>query len=74
MTLAELQYKIEVGLTVEFEHGGQKYFIRGERERSRSFIYFGKEHESGAKYDTFTQFMDEAMIGNQYLREYIRSV
>lgn len=74
MTLEELQFKLEVGIAVEFEHSGQKYFIRGEKERGRSSIYFGREHECGLKYDTFTQFMDEAMIGSQYLREYIRSV
>ena len=74
MTLQELQYKMEVGLLVEFFHQGQKYFIRSEMEKGRPRFFFGKEYESGAKYDTFTQFMDEAMIGNQYLREYIKSV
>ena len=74
MTVAELQYKMEVGQLVEFFHQGQKYFIRSEMEKGRTRFLFGKDYERGQAYDTFTQFMDEAMIGNQYLREYIRSV
>jgi len=74
MTVAELQYKIEVGLAVEFVHQGQKYFIRGDKEKGRACVVYGKDYEAGQKYATFTQFMDEAMVGNQYLREYIRSV
>ncbi|MBO7122974.1 MAG: hypothetical protein J6V90_06830 [Treponema sp.] len=74
MTLSELQYKIEVGLTVEFVHQGQKYIILGGREKGRSYIQFGKDCEAGQKYATFIQFMDEAMVGNQYLREYVKSL
>ncbi len=74
MTVQELQYKMEVGLTVEFEHQGQKYVIRSERDKGRARISFGKDCEAGQKYDTFTQFMDEAAVGNQYLREYIKSL
>lgn len=74
MTLQELQYKMEVGLLVEFFHQGQKYLMRSEKENGRSWISFGRDCEAGQKYDTFTQFMDEAMVGNQYLREYIRSL
>lgn len=74
MTVSELQYKIEVGLTVEFTHQGQKYLILGEKENGRHWIKFARDCEAGQKYDTFIQFMDEAMIGNQYLREYIKSV
>ena len=74
MTLPELRYKLETGHSVEFFHHGQKYFIRPERQEGQDAIFFGRELESGQKYKTFTQFMDEATVGNQYLREYIRSV
>ncbi len=74
MTSAELQYKLEVGILVEFFHQGQKYFIQSGKENGSPYIQFGKDREAGQKYKTFVQFMDEATIGNQYLREYIKSV
>lgn len=74
MTLPELQYKIEVGQVVEFTHANDKYLIMGAREGGKACIRFCKEFEPGQKYRSFNEFMEEARVGNQYLREYIRSV
>jgi len=74
MTLPELQYKIEVGQVVEFTRAKDKYLIMGSREDGNFCIRFCKEFEPGQKYSSFNEFMEEARVGNQYLREYIRSV
>ena len=74
MTAAELQYKIEIGVTVEFVHEGQKRFIQGEKEGRELRVRFGKDGEAGQKYDSFRHFMAEAMVGNHWLREFIEGI
>ena len=74
MTLEKLREMTETKREVEFIHDNKKYLITYEKEGGADIIQLGREFEKPLRYQSFTEFIAKAKVGNQFLREYIQHI
>ena len=74
MTIDELKWMIELKQEFEFTHDGVKYnFFYDKDADGNTIIIFGEQY-FGKKYKSFGQLINEAFVGNSYLKDFILSV
>ncbi|MCR5045824.1 MAG: hypothetical protein K6A42_04550 [Treponema sp.] len=74
MSPEDLQFQTEIKREFEFIHDNKKYLITYGKEDGKDYIQLAREFETGERFHSFKEMMAKAKVGNQFLREYIRSL
>jgi len=65
----ELIADINLGLDIEFNYKGQKYWIGGGSKKDCIITKAGENYDDGEEFDTAQELVDKYLIGGKSLRD-----